>query len=180
MRKSVFFLLLAILAGRAVSAQTFTLKSNNLGGQATNREYGSSFGCHGENVSPELHWENAPAGTQAFAVTMYDKDAPTGSGFWHWMVYNIPANVTELKPDAGNVSRDLTPAGAIQSNTDAGLPGYLGPCPQPGLIHEYIFTVYALKSTLTLDKNAGAPLVGFYLNGNAIEKASIVMYAQNK
>jgi Raf kinase inhibitor-like YbhB/YbcL family protein len=180
MQKLVSFLLLAVLAGGGLSAQTFTLKSNDIGGQATNKQFANSFGCHGGNVSPELHWENAPAGTQAFAVTMYDKDAPTGSGFWHWLVFNIPANVTELPSDAGNISKNLTPAGAIQTNNDGGAPGYIGPCPPAGPIHEYIITVYALKSKIALDKNAGPALVGFYLNGSVLEKASIVMYAQNK
>ena len=119
-----------------------------------------------------------PAGTQSFAVTMYDKDAPTGSGFWHWLIFNIPADVMSLKSDAGNVSKNLAPAGSVQSNSDYGVPGYGGPCPPPGAIHEYIITVYALKAKLTLDQHATPAIVGFYLNGNAIQKASIVMYAQ--
>jgi len=108
----IFLLLLAVLAGGTLSAQTFTLKSNNIGGQATNKQFANTFGCHGENISPELSWTNAPAGTQSFAVTIYDKDAPTGSGFWHWLIFNIPANVTELKSDAGNISKGPAPAGA--------------------------------------------------------------------
>ena len=81
MRKLPFLLLLGALVNTAtLSAQTFTLKSNDIGGQATNKQWANTFGAHGDNISPELHWENAPAGTQAFAVIMYDKDAPTGSG----------------------------------------------------------------------------------------------------
>jgi Raf kinase inhibitor-like YbhB/YbcL family protein len=178
MKKLLTFFLLASLAGGGAAAQTFTLKSNEIGGQATNRQFANTFGCHGDNVSPELHWENAPAGTQSFAVTMYDKDAPTGSGFWHWLIFNIPADVMGLKSDAGNIAKNLGPAGAIQSTTDFGVPGYGGPCPPPGLIHEYLITVYALKSKLTLDKNATPAIVGFYLNSSVIEKASIVMYAK--
>jgi Raf kinase inhibitor-like YbhB/YbcL family protein len=178
MKKLVPFLFLMVLGSGRLSAQTFTLKSNELGGQATNRQMASTFGCHGENISPALQWENAPAGTQSFAVTIYDKDAPTGSGFWHWIVFNIPANVTELKSDAGNVSKGLTPAGAVQGNNDAGMPGYIGACPPPGPIHEYLITVYALKTKLPLDKNTGPALVGFNLNANALAKASIVFYAQ--
>lgn len=180
MQRMISFLLLAVLAGGTLSAQTFTVKSNELGGQATNRQYGNVFGWHGENISPELHWENVPAGTQSFAVTMYDKDAPTGSGFWHWIIFNIPADITELPSDAGNLARNLAPAGSIQSNNDASMPGYLGPCPPSGPIHEYLITVYALKTKLSLDKNASPALVGFYLNGNVIGKASLVMYGQNK
>jgi Raf kinase inhibitor-like YbhB/YbcL family protein len=142
------------------------------------RQFANTFGCHGENISPALQWENAPAGTQSFAVTIYDKDAPTGSGFWHWLIFNIPADVMGLKSDAGNVSKNLAPAGSIQGNSDYGAPGYGGPCPPPGQIHEYIITVYALKTKLTLDQHATPAIVGFYLNSNVIRKASIVMYAQ--
>jgi Raf kinase inhibitor-like YbhB/YbcL family protein len=129
-------------------------------------------------MSPQLSWENAPAGTQSFAVTMYDKDAPTGSGFWHWVVFNIPANVTELKSGAGDISKNLIPAEAIQSNTDAGMPGYVGPCPPPGPAHQYLVTVYALKTKLQLDKNATPAFVGFNLNFNTLAQASIVFYAK--
>jgi Raf kinase inhibitor-like YbhB/YbcL family protein len=174
----ISFLLLASLACGGVSAQTFTLKSSEIGGQATNRQFANTFGCHGDNVSPELQWENAPAGTQSFAVTIYDKDAPTGSGFWHWLIFNIPADATGLKSDAGNIAKGLAPAGAIQSISDYGVPGYGGPCPPPGPIHEYLITVFALKNKLTLDKNATPAIVGFYLNSSVIEKASIVMYAK--
>src|SRR5258708_151239 len=178
MQKLVSCLMLALLAGGGLSAQTFTLKSNEIGGQATNKQYANSFGCHGENVSPGLSWENAPAGTQAFAVTMYDKDAPTGSGFWHWVVFNIPASVTELKSGAGDPSKGLMPVGAIQSNTDAGAPGYIGPCPPPGAPHEYLITVFALKSKLNLDKSATPAYLGFMLGYNTLPKTSILTYAQ--
>jgi Raf kinase inhibitor-like YbhB/YbcL family protein len=180
MQRMMSFLLLAVLAGGTLSAQTFTVKSNELGGQAGNKQLGNVFGWHGENISPELRWENVPAGTQSFAVTIYDKDAPTGSGFWHWIIYNIPADITELPSDAGNPAKNLAPAGSMQGNNDAGMPGYLGPCPPPGPIHEYLITVYALKTKLSLDKNASPALTGFNLNANVIGKASIVMYAQNK
>lgn len=160
------------------NAQTFTLKSADIGGQATQKEFYNGFGCSGQNISPQLSWENAPADTKAFAVTMYDKDAPTGSGFWHWVVFNIPANVTELKSGAGDPSKNLMPKDAIQGNTDYGKPGYGGPCPPPGAPHQYLITVYALKSKIDLDKNATPAVVGFNLNANAIAKASIVMYGQ--
>lgn len=175
-RISIFAALL--LSWNFVSAQTFTLKSNEIGGQATDKQFFNGFGCHGGNVSPQLSWENVPAGTQSFAVTMYDKDAPTGSGFWHWLIFNIPSNVTELKSGAGDLTKNLAPSGAIQSITDFGQAGYGGPCPPPGLIHEYLITVFALKTKLTLDKTASPAFVGFNLNANVIEKASIVMYGR--
>ena len=178
MQKLLPLFLLALIVGGAVSAQTFTLKSTDIGGQATMRQFANTFGCHGENVSPALQWENAPAGTQSFAVTMYDKDAPTGSGFWHWLIFNIPVDSKGLKSDAGNPGKNLAPAGSIQSNSDFGVPGYGGPCPPPGAPHEYIITVYALKTKLNLDQHATPAIVGFYLNNNVIQKASIVMYGQ--
>jgi Raf kinase inhibitor-like YbhB/YbcL family protein len=177
-RLSTLIVMMSITCS-AVFAQTFTLKSNDLGGQFINKQMLNGFGYHGDNQSPELSWENAPAGTQSFAITMYDIDAPSGSGFWHWVVYNIPADVNELKTGAGDASKNLLPAGAIQGLTDYGQPGYGGPAPVPGLPHHYVITVYALKSKLQLDKNASAALVGFNLNGNLLGKASIIAYAQH-
>lgn len=176
--KKLFSLLITTGFFTVVSAQTFTLKSNDIGGQATNKQMLNSYGCTGDNISPQLYWENTPKETQAFAVTMYDKDAPTGSGFWHWVVFNIPANVTELKSSAGDITKNLMPEGAIQSNSDGGRPGYGGPCPQPGSAHMYLITVYALKTKLALDKNATPAIVGLMINNNLIAKASLVMYAQ--
>jgi len=178
MKKTITLAAAMLLLGNLLMAQTFTLKSNEIGGQATMKQFANAFGCSGENISPELSWENAPKGTQAFAVTMYDKDAPTGSGFWHWVVFNIPANVTELKSGAGDVTKMIAPQGSVQSNTDAGKPGYVGPCPPPGAPHEYLITVFALKTKLDLDKNTTPALVGFYLSQATIEKASIVMYGK--
>jgi len=160
--------------------QTFTLKSKDIGGQMTLQQVLNGFGCTGQNLSPQLSWENAPAGTKSFAITIYDKDAPTGSGWWHWIVFDIPATVTGLTQGAGDASKNLLPKEAIQSPTDFGQPGYGGPCPPQGdKPHEYIITVYALKTDkLGLDAKASPGLVGFYLNGNELAKASIVAYYQ--
>lgn len=177
MKKTILFLTLALAAGVSF-AQTFTLKSNEVGGQATNKQFANVFGCHGDNISPQLSWENAPAGTQSFAVTIYDKDAPTGSGFWHWLIFNIPANVTELRSNAGDVSKPIAPKEAIQSITDFGTHGYGGPCPPPGAPHEYLITVYAVKTKLELTKDSTPAIVGFMLNSNLLAKASIVMYGK--
>ena len=127
-----------------------------------------------QNRSPALAWSNAPAGTKSFAVTMYDPDAPTGSGWWHWVVFNIPANVTSLPTGAGDPAANLLPAGAVQSATDFGAYGYGGPCPPPGKPHRYIFSVFALKvDKLPLDTRASGAMVGFNLNANALAKASL-------
>ncbi len=158
--------------------QTFTLTSTDIGGQATDKQVFNGFGCTGQNISPQLSWTNAPADTKSFAVTIHDTDAPTGSGFWHWVIFDIPASVTELKTNAGSLSARLFPEGSVQSLTDFGSCGYGGPCPPEGHgFHQYIITVYALKTAkLGLDKDTPPGLVGFNLWGQTLEKASIVMY----
>ncbi len=159
--------------------KTFTLKSRDVGGQATNKQVFNGFGHAGENISPELSWENVPGGTKSFAITIHDPDAPTGSGFWHWVVFNIPADITGLDSGAGDISKGLMPQGAVQSLTDFGQPGYGGPCPPQGHgWHTYMITVFALGvATLDgLDKNSMPALVGFNIHFNTIAKASIVMY----
>lgn len=178
MKKLLFILSIGFLVNQNVSGQTFSLKSGDIGGQATKKQEFNGFGCTGENASPALSWENAPKETKSFAVTMYDPDAPTGSGFWHWVVFDIPANVNDLVSKAGNLALNLAPKGAVQSKTDFGANGYGGPCPPVGHgIHQYVFTVFALKTDkLGLDANANPALVGYYLWQNTLEKASIVMY----
>lgn len=160
------------------NAQTFTLKSNELGGQATNKQVLNGFDCNGENKSPQLFWENPPTGTKSFAVTIHDEDAPTGSGWWHWLIFDIPVNTTELKSNAGNKTLKLAPSGAIQSMTDFKTQGYGGPCPPTGSKpHKYIITIYALKiEKLGLDENINPALVGFMLEQNMIEKSSLIFY----
>lgn len=157
---------------------TFTLRSNELNGQFVKKQFGMGPDCQGGNISPELHWENAPAGTRAFAVTMHDLDAPTGSGLWHWVVYNIPLAVTSLDSDAGSLSANHLPEGAVGGLSDLGIRGYFGPCPPSGEYHRYIITVYALKQTLEGIENSSAAIIGFMLNTNAIEKASLAIYAR--
>lgn len=160
------------------NGNTFTLKSRELGGQLNNRQYANGMGFNGENKSPQLYWENVPEGTQCFAVTVYDMDAPTGSGFWHWIVFNIPEDTRELVSGAGDPGKDLLPQGAIQSNTDAGVPGYIGAAPNEGSAHRYLITVYALSKELGLDKNATPAFVGFNMHFATLAKASLVVYGQ--
>jgi Raf kinase inhibitor-like YbhB/YbcL family protein len=134
------------------------------------------FGCAGGNKSPQLAWSGAPAGTKSFAITCFDPDAPTGSGFWHWLVVNIPANVTELALDAGNPKSARLPQAALQTRTDFGAPGYGGPCPPPGdHPHRYLFTLFAVGTeTLPVKADTSAAVVGFQLNFNTLAKAAIM------
>lgn len=175
-RKLVFIATLSLLS--VAQAQTFTLKSKDVGGQATMKQVFNGFGCTGENISPQLSWENAPKDTKSFAITMYDPDAPTGSGWWHWVMFNIPASTKELASGAGSTKPELAPKGSIQSMTDFNLPGYGGPCPPEGHgFHTYIITVYALKiESLPLDATITPAIAGYQINANTIEKATIVFY----
>ena len=134
------------------------------------------FGCTGKNLSPHLSWSDVPEGTESFAVTCFDPDAPTGSGFWHWVVANIPPSVTELPLGAGDPEAGKMPDGALEVRTDFGKPGYGGPCPPEGVnIHRYIFTVHAVgMKSLPVTADTSAAVVGFYLNFNTIEKASLI------
>ncbi|MBC9911705.1 YbhB/YbcL family Raf kinase inhibitor-like protein [Chitinophaga varians] len=159
-------------------ATSFTLKSNELGGQLGPQHYANGMGYTGNNQSPQLYWEHAPAATQSFAVTIYDLDAPTGSGFWHWVVFNIPSDIHELAAGAGTPEKNLLPAGAIQSNTDAGMPGYIGVAPNDGPAHRYLITVHALREKLELHKEATPALVGFNLHFVTLARASMVVYGQ--
>ena len=159
-------------------AQEFTLKSDDLRGQLTETQVFSGFGCNGKNISPSLKWVNPPQSTKSFAVTVYDPDAPTGSGWWHWIIFNISPDINGLQTDAGNPQRNLAPKGSIQSVTDYGKPGFGGACPPEGdKPHRYIFTVYALNvAKLDLDEKTSPAMVGFSLNQHAIAKASLIAY----
>ena len=174
---SLVLLALAVLPAASFAAD-FRLTSPTVkdGGTVSNEHVYSGFGCSGHNVSPELRWEQAQKETKSFAVTVYDPDAPTGSGWWHWVIFNIPPSVTSLPAGAGNypVASSRAPQGSIQSMTDFGQPGYGGPCPpKSDKPHRYIFTVYALKvDQLPLKQEASGAMVGFYLNQNALGKAS--------
>ena len=168
--------LAASLVGHAQSG-AFTLSSPDLASGQFDRQFIlNGFGCKGDNVSPALQWSNVPAGTQSLALQVYDPDAPTGSGFWHWAVYNIPANANGLARGAGNSPASL-PAGAFGGNTDfadTGATGsngnYGGPCPPAGdKPHHYIFTLCALavpqlEAAGGVPKTGSAGLYGFVLN----------------
>jgi hypothetical protein len=172
-RLSVWIAALGVSAmgAGAANAQSMTLTSADIkeGDTIANEQVFKGFGCTGGDLSPALSWSGAPAAAKSLAVTIYDPDAPTGSGFWHWVVFNIPANTTSLPKGAGDVKKKLMPKGAIQSRTDFGSDGYGGPCPPPGdKPHHYQITVYAVA----VDQ-ASAALVGFDLHFHTLAKATL-------
>jgi len=184
MRRLMGSMLGVLLAMPATApAAEFQLTSPTIKDHATigNQHVFNGFGCTGQNVSPALRWEHAPKDTKSFAVTVYDPDAPTGSGWWHWLVFNLPPSTTGLPEGAGKADSAGAPEGSIQSMTDFGQPGFGGPCPPPGdKPHRYIFTVFALKvDQLPLKKDAPGAMVGYYLHQNALAKASFTgMYGR--
>ncbi len=133
----------------------------------------NSFGCSGENKSPALSWSKGPAGTQYYAVTVYDPDAPTGSGWWHWTLINIPVDTLSL-PEGVSGNSALLPKGSLETRTDFGQPGYGGPCPPVGdKPHRYFFKVYALKDKINADKDATAAFIGFNINSLKLAEGAL-------
>ena len=167
---------LIALGAIASPASALTLSSPDVpaGSAIAAKHVANVFGCSGGGVSPALTWKDPPKGTKSYVLTVYDPDAPTGSGFWHWVVANIPASAHGLpqgvKPNGAGL-----PAGAIQTRTDAGAKtGYVGPCPPAGdKPHRYVFTLYALKADkLDVNADSSGALVGFNVHFAQIDKAS--------
>ncbi len=153
----------------------FRLLSNDLkdGGRLPDAQVLNAMGYTGGNKSPHLAWDDVPPGTKSFVVTCYDPDAPTGSGWWHWVVANIPDSVRELPAGIGQGAVTL-PKGALETRTDFGSPGYGGAAPPAGESHRYIFTVHALKvETIDVTVDSSAALVGFMTHFNSFAKATI-------
>ncbi|HKE48064.1 MAG TPA: YbhB/YbcL family Raf kinase inhibitor-like protein [Rhodanobacteraceae bacterium] len=170
MKQSLLVPLLAVFASAGVRADGFTLESASFGPNttlATKHVYNKSE-CNGGNVSPELHWSGAPAGTKSFAVTMFDPDARGGVGWWHWLLFDIDAKTTSLEAGAGA-------AAGTSAKNDFGETGYGGPCPPRGdKPHHYVFTVYALGTEhLGVDANADAAAVKTALEANALLSTSL-------
>lgn len=176
LRHALATLLAVAMPSLAHTQGAFTITSTDVkaGSTLSPRQVFNGMGCTGQNVSPQLSWKGAPAGTKSFAVTVYDPDAPTGSGWWHWMVYNIPATVTSLPAGAGDKAKKLLPTGAVEGPTDFGAPGFGGACPPVGdKPHHYVFTVYALKTDkLEIPAGSTSAFVGYNLNGNMLSKTS--------
>ena len=172
----------AVPAAAQVPA-AFTLTSNEV---TAGRTMGApqvfnGMGCTGNNMSPSLSWRGAPSTTKSFALTVYDPDAPTGSGWWHWVVYNISASAKAIPAGAGDPKKALLPTGSAQGNTDFGGPGYGGPCPPVGdKPHHYVFTLFALDADkLDLPAGATAAYVGFNVHAHTIGKATFTaMYGR--
>lgn len=178
MRKFILTFIVVLTALSAFAAG-FHITAKGVGRVFTNKYVFNGFGCSGDNVSPGLVWSGAPEGTKSFVISMYDPDAPTGSGWWHWVVADIPHSVTHLAEGAGN-SDKLLPKGAVSIKTDFGSKGYGGPCPPPGKPHRYVISVFAMKvAKLGVPAGATPGMAGFMTRANAIDSAStVIMYGR--
>ncbi len=174
-RKQIIFMMIFCLIATVASAGNFVLTGPTIknGDFLSEEQVFNGFGCSGKNLSPALKWSGSPKGTKSFAITVYDPDAPTGSGWWHWVVYNIPANVFELAAGAGEPTGKLLPSGAVQGRTDFGTHAFGGACPPKGdKPHRYIFTIYALGiEKIDVPSDSSAALIGFMINANSLGKA---------
>jgi Raf kinase inhibitor-like YbhB/YbcL family protein len=175
----------ALLPAATLPAHALELTSPDVPAASTFRPQFvfNGFGCVGENQSPTLSWRGAPVDTKSFALTVYDPDAPTGSGWWHWLVIDIPASHTNLlrgfgKGDNARSALQLRAEKIRQIRNDYGKAAYGGPCPPAGdQPHRYIFTLYALKvAQLDIPDDASAALTGYMIRANAIDQASFTAY----
>lgn len=167
---------LSLLASSAAMAEPFLLASRDIahGKFMSNVQEFQGFGCSGGNMSPQLSWSGVPKGTEAFAVFVYDPDAPTGSGWWHWQLVNIPKDVTSLAAGAGDAGKDMMPAGSQSIRNDYGVTGFGGACPPGGHgVHRYQFTVFALPRKLELPKDASPALTGYMVRASALASSTI-------
>jgi len=138
----------------------------------------NGFGCSGGNLIPEISWSDIPEKAKYISITVYDPDAPTGGGWWHWVITNMPAAI--FKGISADNYADVVKSGAIESITSFGQAGYGGPCPPEGHTpHRYVFKVYALENKLDANPAAQPGLMGFQLNAQAISTAtSTLLYGR--
>ncbi|SNY11498.1 YbhB/YbcL family Raf kinase inhibitor-like protein [Paractinoplanes atraurantiacus] len=167
---------------RLPEAPSFTVTSTTVadGERLPSAQHSGMFGVPGgQDASPQLSWSGAPAGTKSYAVTVYDPDAPTGSGFWHWAVANIPADVTSLPEGAGDDSGSGLPPGAVQLPNDARLARFLGAAPPAGHgEHRYFITVHALDVTdIGVPADATPANLGFTMAGHILGRATLIATA---
>lgn len=179
LRATQLSVLLLSLSTHALTLTSSDIQSNEV---LANAHVFKGFGCEGDNVSPQLSWQNAPEGTKSFAITVYDPDAPTGSGWWHWQVVNIPQNVTSLAQGAGEPNSSKMPKGSVSVKNDYSVMGYGGACPPIGDgSHRYRFTVHALAiETISLPKDPSGALTGYMINANTLASSTIEAVYERK
>ncbi len=168
---------LFLVLGAPLARAEFQLNSPEFedGDMLTERHVFAGFGCSGDNQSPALAWSDPPEGTASFALLVHDPDAPIASGWWHWVLIDIPAETRALLANAGDPAAGLAPEGSRQIITDFGVPGWGGPCPPEGREpHRYNFTLVALDTAqLEIPESASTALVAFLVEGAKLGEARL-------
>ncbi|WP_037468790.1 YbhB/YbcL family Raf kinase inhibitor-like protein [Shewanella marina] len=174
--RNIFLIISLLLSSPAIANFTLSSPSVTNGQSFSNEQLFNQWGCTGKNISPELNWTDPPAGTKSFAITLYDPDAPTGSGWWHWLVLNIEPTIRTLAADAGNLSQKNIPAGSRMIRNDFGFFGYGGACPPPNAKpHQYHLTIYALDTDkISIPKDASGALAGYYILQHSLAKSVLI------
>lgn len=166
-----------LAASSMTSAHGMTLRGPVAmsGDRLHHAQVNSSYGCTGGNRSPALHWVRVPTGTRSLALTIIDVDAPTGSGWWHWVTYDIPSATKGLEAGAGTVNSAQLPRGTKQARNDFGQPGYGGACPPKGdKPHRYVITLHALDvATLDAPADASPAMIGYLIQQHRIAQSSV-------
>ncbi|KMV30930.1 YbhB/YbcL family Raf kinase inhibitor-like protein [Photobacterium swingsii] len=179
MRKPLIFAVSVLLSSPSFAAD-FSLTSDSVvnGQPISNTFFANQFGCDGANEVPDLSWNNVPQGTKSFALTYFDMDAPTGSGFWHWSVFDIPGNVTHIN---GGINGGKLPVGTVEGKTDVGAKGFIGSCPQIGEVHRYQWKLTALDvAKLPVDSNATPQIVALTVLAHKIDDVTLTVLAGRK
>jgi Raf kinase inhibitor-like YbhB/YbcL family protein len=161
----------------AEQKENFQIRVSGLGpkGQIPNDFALNEFGCSGKNLSPEIAWSGAPGETKSFVLAVLDSDAPKASGFYHWMILNIPGSAHGLPAGSGNLDKRLAPIGTVQLKNDYGEPGYGGPCPPEHQLHHYHFVLYALKiEHLPIDQRTAPGTAAAEFQKEVLAKAEVV------
>ena len=179
-----FFTVLSLSLSASLFADSLTLTSQDITQEQhmSNAQEFNGFGCSGGDKSPHLQWSGAPKATKSFAITAYDPDAPTGSGWWHWQIVNIDKMTTQIATGAGTTDKELAPKGSTQIKNDYGNPSFGGACPPKGHgVHHYRFTLHALSvDKLDLPADASGALTGYMINANTIESSTIEALYERK
>src|ERR1700694_89029 len=173
------FILMVCVSQLPAAASSFKLTSPAFkpGGTIPHHFSYHGYGCNGENVSPELRWSGAPSATKRYAVTVFHHDAQKGVGWWHWVVFNIPAEPHRLAENAGASSGEKLPPHALQGQTNFQSAGYGGPCPPVGdPPHHYVFTLYALDvpELKNADAHTTGPQLESLMKGHVLAKAQLI------
>ncbi|MEZ9566245.1 MULTISPECIES: YbhB/YbcL family Raf kinase inhibitor-like protein [Vibrio] len=175
--KNKILLVISAFISCSTFASEFTLTSDSVtnGQPIANAFFANQFGCTGDNKMPDLKWQNVPVNTKSFTLSYFDLDAPTGSGFWHYTLFNIDRNIDHL---AGGIDGGKLPKGSVQGLTDLGVPGFIGSCPQTGEVHRYQWKLTALDiDKLNFNSDTTPQVLSLNILAHTLGQATLTVLA---